>query len=91
MAKVDSEIKKVLVRLKDKTGSFTDVDGQSISGEEVHEVELSGMVLMAITGGALIQLGNLEEKAYYEEKAKSEAEKEGNADASEKEKKGKKA
>jgi hypothetical protein len=96
MASVKSEIKKMLVRLRDKTGSFTDVDGQSISGEEVHEVEPSALILMAVSGGALIQLGSLEEKAYYAEKEAKEAEEAANnLDDSEggdvKEKKGKKA
>jgi hypothetical protein len=97
MAKVNSEIKKALVRLKDPTGSFTDIDGQFISGEGVHEVELSGMVLSCIVGGALIQLGNLEEKAYYAEKEAKEAEEkeaekgDDTEGSSEKEKKGKKA
>lgn len=96
MAAVKSEIKKMLVRLRDKTGSFTDVDGQSISGEEVHEVEPSALILMAVSGGALIQLGNLEERAYYAEKEAKEAEASKNIEDSEgkdevKERKGKKA
>jgi hypothetical protein len=51
---------------------------------------------MAVSGGALIQLGSLEEKAYYAEKEAKEAEEAANnLDDSEggdvKEKKGKKA
>jgi hypothetical protein len=92
MAKqVQSEIKKMLVRLNDPDGSFTDpTQDITISGKDIHEVESSLHVVMAIQGRCLIQLSELEEKAHYAAKEEEEST-DFDKIAVEKEKKGKKA
>lgn len=74
MAEIKNNIRKALVKLRDASGSFTDPtqDNGSVSGDKIHEVEMTGFIAMGIQGRALIQLSELEEKAYYEEKEKAE-------------------